>query len=171
VSRGIYHANVTPSSDVKSALGRALARRGVDLARVTLRPFATRPFVRGTTLAQEGVVLVGEAAGIDRATGEGIAQAIVMGSIAARHLARALRTGGTSFGAYAAEVRASTMGRHMLESAWLARRVYGRLGGPARRLLLTSSFARDAAMRWYNGETLGWSTKARLGLGLLGRTR
>lgn len=169
VSRGIYHANLTPSAHVKAVLGRALAKRGIDIAKVKLKPFSTRPFVPGSTLAQEGVVLVGEAAGIDQATGEGIAQAIVMGAIAARHVARALRTGGMSFASYGSEVRASNMGRHMLQSAWLARRVYGRLGHPARRLLLESSFARDAAMRWYNGDSLPWSTKARLGMGLLAR--
>jgi menaquinone-9 beta-reductase len=169
VSRGIYHANLTASSDVKAVLGRALAKRGIDIATVKLRPFSTRPFVPSSTLALEGLVLVGEAAGIDHATGEGISQAIVMGAIAARHLARALRTGGTSFTAYGEDVRTSNMGRHMLQSAWLARRVYGPLGQPARRLLLESSSARDAAMRWYNGSSLPWSTKARLGLGLLSR--
>jgi flavin-dependent dehydrogenase len=169
VSRGIYHANLTPSSDVKASLGRALARRGIDIATVKLRPFSTRPFVPTSTLAQDGLVLVGEAAGIDRATGEGIGQAIVMGAIAARHVARALRTGGTSFEGYAEAVRASTIGRHMLQSAWLARRVYGRVGHPARRLLLKSTFARDAAMRWYNGSSLGWPTKARLAMGLVAR--
>ncbi|GAH82898.1 unnamed protein product, partial [marine sediment metagenome] len=51
----------------------------------------------------------------------------------------------------------------------LARRVYGRMGQPARRLLLSSTFARDAAMRWYNGSSLGWSTKARLAIGLVSR--
>lgn len=167
VSRGIYHANLTPSSDVKDTLGRALRKRGIAIADVKLRPFSTRPFVRASTLALDGVVLVGEAAGIDQATGEGISQAVVMGSTAARHLARALRTGGTSLSAYGDDVRASNMGRHMLQSAWLARRVYGGAGGPARRLLLTSSYARDAAMRWYNGQSLSWSTKAKLGL-LLG---
>ena len=169
VSRGIYHANLVPGGEVKAALATALARRGIDIETVKLRPFSTRPFVRGSTLAVEGVVLVGEAAGIDRATGEGIGQAIVMGSMAARHLARALRTGGVTFEAYDREVRGSTIGRHMLQSAWLAQRVYGggRLGSPARRLLLHSTFARDAAMRWYNGSSLPWSTKVRLGLGLV----
>ncbi|MDB4936966.1 MAG: geranylgeranyl reductase [Labilithrix sp.] len=167
VCRGIYHANLAPGSDVKSALARALARRGIDIADVKLRPFSTRPFVPGSTLAQDGLVLVGEAAGIDHATGEGIGQAIVMAGIAARHLARALRTGGSSFDAYAHDVRVSTIGRHMLQSAWLARRVYARTGNPARRLLLRSAFARDAAMRWYNGSSLSWPTKVRLGLGLV----
>lgn len=169
VSRGIYHANLTASSRVKAALGRALAKRGVDIAKVKPRPYSTRPFVPGSTLAQEGVVLVGEAAGIDQATGEGIAQAIVMAAIASRHVARALRTGDRSFPSYDRAVRASTMGRHMLQSAWLARRVYAPIGHPARRLLLESSFARDAAMRWYNGDSLPWSTKLGLGAGLLAR--
>ena len=167
VSRGIYHANLAPGSDLKASLGRALARRGIDIEQVKLRPFSTRPFVASTTLAQEGLVLVGEAAGIDHATGEGIGQAIVMGGLAARHVARALRVGSRSFEAYAREVRSATIGRHMLQSAWLARRVYGPIGHPARRLLLESTFARDAAMRWYNGSSLPWPTKLRLGLGLV----
>jgi flavin-dependent dehydrogenase len=167
VCRGIYHANLEPGGEVKASLASALARRGIDIADVKLRPFSTRPFVAGSTLAQDGLVLVGEAAGIDHATGEGIGQAIVMSGLAARHLARALRTGGTSFDAYAHDVRRSTIGRHMLQSAFLARRVYGRAGNPARRLLLDSSFARDAAMRWYNGSSLTWPTKLRLGLGLV----
>ena len=166
VSRGIYHANLTPSSDVKGTLGRALARRGVDLAKVKPRPFSTRPFVPTSTIAHEGLVFVGEAAGIDRATGEGIAQAIVMGGLAARHLTRALRTGERRFDGYARAVRRSTIGRHMLQSAWLAGRVYGRLGGPAQRLLLGSHYAREAAMRWYRGESLPYSTQLRLALGL-----
>ncbi len=171
VSRGIYHANLEPGCDVKAALASALARRGIDIDEVKLRPFSTRPFVGSTMLAEDGLLLVGEAAGIDHATGEGIGQAIVMGAMAARHVARALRTGSRSFDAYAREVRSATIGRHMLQSAWLARRVYGRLGHPARRLLLESTFARDAAMRWYNGHSLPWPTKLRLALGLLKHAR
>ena len=55
----------------------------------------------------------------------------------------------------------------MLQSAWLARHGDARTGRPARRLLLRSTVARDAAMRWYRGESLTWSTKLRLGLGLM----
>lgn len=170
VSRGIYHANLereNASADVKGALARALARRGVDIAKVKLKPFSTRPYVPSSVAAQDGLVLVGEAAGIDQTTGEGIAQAIVMGGIAARHVARALRTGCASFEEYVRAVRISTIGRHMLQSAWLARRVYGRFGYPARRLLLRSRYAREAAMRWYHGESLPYSVQLRLGLGLV----
>jgi len=173
VSRGIYHANLSRQPegrrvDVKRALARALARRGLDITKLKLSPFSTRPYVPGSVVSAEGLVLVGEAAGIDRTTGEGIAQALVMGGMAARHLARALRTGGRSFASYARALERSTIGRHMLQSAWLSRRVYGRrVGHPARELLLRSGYARDAAMRWYRGEHLAWSTQVRLGFGLV----
>src|SRR5262249_50209313 len=121
VSRGIYHANLSPSSDVKASLARSLALRGIDIAKVKLKPFSTRPFVRDTITWIEGLVLVGEAAVIDQTTGEGIAQAIAMGQMAARHLANAVRTQGTHFESYAKEVFTSVVGRHLLQSAWLAR--------------------------------------------------
>jgi flavin-dependent dehydrogenase len=162
VSRGIYHANFTPKKDVKAALARALAARGIDVARVTLKPFSTRPFVRGAPLALARFVLVGEAAGIDQTTGEGIAQAILFGGIAAKHLARALRTGSASLDAYARDVVRSRMGRHLLQSAWLARRVYGPRGAPWQKLLVRSSLAREAGARWYEGRPLSLATKLRL---------
>lgn len=167
VSRGIYHANLTPRSDVKDVLARSLDRRGVDIAKVKLKPFPTRPFVPGSTTWLPGLVFVGEAAGIDRTTGEGIAQAIAMGRIAARHLGVALRTRLRSFYDYDREVRESVVGRHMLQSAWLSRRVYGRFGGPARRYLLRSSYARAQAMRWYRGDQLSMFTQAKLALGIV----
>lgn len=176
VSRGIYHANFERagreerSVDVKGALARALAKRHIDIAQVRLQPFPTRPFVRGSATWQDGVVLVGEACGIDHTTGEGIAQAIVMARMAARHLARALRTGGHSFEAYQREVFRSTIGKHMLQSATLARMVYGRLGAPARKYLLGSSYARTEAMRWYRGEGLSFVTQLKLGLGIAAST-
>jgi flavin-dependent dehydrogenase len=152
---------------VKDVLARSLARRGIDIAKVKLRPFSTRPFVRRSIAWVPGVVLVGEACGIDQTTGEGIAQAIDMGRIAARHLALAFETGNPRFESYERAVRASTTGRHLLQSAWMARRVYGPFGRPARKFLLHSDYARAAAMKWYRGESLGWGTNLRLGLGLV----
>lgn len=175
VSRGIYHANFSRAgmpdgASLKDVLGRALARRGIDIAKVKLRPFSTRPFVPASIAWIPGVVLVGEACGIDRTTGEGIAQALDMGRIAARHLGWALASGDDRFDAYANEVRGSTVGRHLLQSAWLAPRVFGRRGGSARRYLMRSDFARTAAVRWYRGERLERPTLAKLGLGLSAHT-
>ncbi len=166
VSRGIYHANFTPRSDVKAALGEALAARGVDIRAVKLKPFSTRPFVKGSLLALDRLALVGEAAGIDATTGEGIAQAILFGKLAAHHLARALRLGSGDLQGYARAVRDSRLGRHLLQSAWLARAVYGERGARWRRFLVRSDRAREAGMRWYAGDRLGWMEKARLAVGL-----
>ncbi|AKV03533.1 geranylgeranyl reductase [Labilithrix luteola] len=170
VSRGIYHANLSREAnanvDVKGSLAKSLAKRGVDIRKVKLKPFSTRPFVRDSIGWLPGVILVGEAMGIDLTTGEGIAQAIVMGGMAARHLGRALRTGGTSFEGYERQIMRDVVGRHMLQSAWLAPRVYGRIGAPARRYLLRSNYAREAAMQWYVGQSLPRTTHLRLALGL-----
>ena len=166
VSRGIYHANMTPRADVKAMLGRALAARGIDIASVKLKPFSTRPFVEGSVLAIERLALVGEAAGIDATTGEGIAQAILLGGIAAHHLAQAIRLGTGHLDGYAHDVRRSRVGRHLLQSAWLARMVYGPRGAAWRRFLARSERARGAGMRWYAGERLSWKEKGALAAGL-----
>ena len=120
-----------------------------------------------TTLALDGIAFVGEAAGIDRSTGEGIAQAILFGEIASRHLARALRLGSSSLDGYARDVMGSRVGRHLLQSAWLAPRVYGKNGSLYRSLLLRSEPARAAGARWYKGEKLSLRTKAKLAFGLV----
>jgi flavin-dependent dehydrogenase len=166
VSRGIYHANFSARSDVKAMLGRALDARGIALAQVKLKPFSTRPFVPESLLALERLALVGEAAGIDATTGEGIAQAILFGAIAAHHLAQALRTGVGRLEGYAHDVRRSRVGRHLLQSAWLARVVYGPRGAAWRKFLAKKDRAREAGMRWYAGERLGLPEKAGLALAL-----
>jgi menaquinone-9 beta-reductase len=166
VNRGIYHANFTPRSDVKLVLERSLAARGIDARDVRLRPYSTRPWVPGSRLALHRLALVGEAAGIDATTGEGIAQAILGGAIAARSIARALRTGDGSLDAYAEELPRSRVGRHLAQSAWLARRVYGPRGGAWRGFLAASPSARAAGAAWYAGRPLPLVTKATLALQL-----
>jgi flavin-dependent dehydrogenase len=160
VSRGIYHANLTPAKHVKKSLARHLKKRSVDIDDVELKPFSTRPFVKDAQIAGDAWMLVGEAAGIDRTTGEGIAQAIVFARIAAKHLVK------KTFDAYGADIANSVMGRHLLQSAWLAPLVYGPRGKPFQDYLLKSDFAREVAARWYEGQTLGLFTVAKLALGL-----
>lgn len=162
VSRGIYDVNLANDDgpNAKDVLARSLDRRGIDIAKVKLRPFSTRPYVESSIAAMRNVVLVGEACGIDQTTGEGIAQAIEMGRIAAHHLASGDLIG------YSRAVRTSTTGRHLLQSAWMAKRVYRPVGAPMRKFLLRSKAARTAAMSWYRGEDLSWSTQLRLGMGL-----
>jgi hypothetical protein len=130
---------------------------------VAIKAFSTRPFVGGTRFAFDGLALVGEAAGIDRATGEGITQAILTGALAARHLARALRSGDRSLESYHREVVRTRVGRHLRQSAWLAERVYGLRGAPWRVLFAREPLARELGARWYSGASLAWTAKAKLG--------
>jgi flavin-dependent dehydrogenase len=166
VSRGIYHANFTPHKGLKAALASELRRRGLSIEQPTLRAFSTRPFVPGSVGGGAGYLLVGEAFGIDHATGEGIAQAIVMGRIAARHLGAALRCGSLDVPRYERDVRGSRLGRHLLQSAWFAQRVFSARGAWYRRFLARSSFGVEAGARWYRGDAVGTGTKLRLAIGM-----
>jgi menaquinone-9 beta-reductase len=89
VCRGIYALGVA-ADHPRARLGAYLAARGLDLARYRIKQFAERGFEPGAALSRPRVLLVGEAAGIDIATGEGIGQAIEYGAVAGRYLARAL---------------------------------------------------------------------------------
>jgi flavin-dependent dehydrogenase len=166
VNRGIYHANRTPRRSLKRDLLDALGYQGIAPDGVRMRAYATRPYVPGAPLALWRAALVGEAAGIDATTGEGIAQAIVMGGIAARWLALAARTGEGNLDGYEDEVRRSRVGTRLAQSAWLSQRVYGPAGEPWRRWLAGDDRACEAGARWYAGEAIGWALKARLGLSL-----
>jgi menaquinone-9 beta-reductase len=96
VSRGIYRLkmSVEPSGDgaadvdIQQRLAARLTRLGLDLARYKNKRFAERGHEPATLVAAGPLMLVGEAAGIDAASGEGIAQAIELGALAGRFLAR-----------------------------------------------------------------------------------
>jgi len=98
VCRGLYHLK-TPRDASRDGpdLGALLAERlrglGIDPARCQNKRYAERGFEPAARLAQGRRMLVGEAAGIDPVTGEGIAQAIEFGVLAGRFLARTLGNG------------------------------------------------------------------------------
>jgi flavin-dependent dehydrogenase len=121
VCRGLYHLR-TPRDDQADApdLGALLAERlrgqGIDPAHCKNRRYAERGFEPATRLAHRRRMLVGEAAGIDPVTGEGIAQAIEYGALAGRYLARVMpRADGPPFDVedWKDEVRASRLARDL----------------------------------------------------------
>jgi len=89
VCRGIYALGVA-ADQPRDRLAGYLAARGLDIARYRIKQFAERGFEPAAAIARRRVMLVGEAAGIDIATGEGIGQAIEYGALAGSYLARAL---------------------------------------------------------------------------------
>lgn len=97
--RGVYRIRSragrggTPANshdDVAARLDAWLASKGLNPARYRRKRFAERGFDASAPVATPRVLLVGEAAGIDIVTGEGIAQALQYGAMAGPYLANAL---------------------------------------------------------------------------------
>ncbi len=93
-------------------------------------------------LSRPHLLLVGDAAGGNALTGEGIAQALMYGRLAAEEIARAFLRNDFSFRFYTARVAHSELGRNMLGSLRIAKSFYP--GGPA---VAVPSIAADAALR------------------------
>jgi flavin-dependent dehydrogenase len=95
VCRGVYRLKVEGEAadagpDVSALLATRLRAQGIDPSQCKNKRYAERGFEPASRLARGAMMLVGEAAGIDPVTGEGIAQAIEYGVLAGRFLARRL---------------------------------------------------------------------------------
>jgi len=95
VCRGVYRLRLGDAAepDVAALLDERLRALGVDPAGCSKKRYAERGFEPATRLAAGAMMLAGEAAGVDPATGEGIAQAIEYGVLAGRYLASRSRAG------------------------------------------------------------------------------
>ncbi|MCL2447593.1 MAG: NAD(P)/FAD-dependent oxidoreductase [Polyangiaceae bacterium] len=94
VCRGVYRVRIDGDGDAEplaALLARRLEALGVASTCGRNKRYAERGFDDVTRYASARCMLVGEAAGIDALTGEGIAQAIEYGVLAGRFLARKLR--------------------------------------------------------------------------------
>jgi len=98
VCRGIYVLRATAGAvdglapeqaevDIEAALADYMEAKGLDLSAVRKKRFAERGWEPRTRVVEGRRLLVGEAAGIDPVSGEGIAQAIESGAAAGRFLA------------------------------------------------------------------------------------
>jgi flavin-dependent dehydrogenase len=140
--RGAYVIyNLGPDSP-KQRIARYLADRGMDLASYKLKQFAERGFEPGVELAMPRVLLVGEAAGIDIATGEGIGQAIEYGSLAGPYLASALADDNLRFSSWTKHINSRHLGWQMKIRHTCYRAFYSERRVKAQRILpkLTSLF-------------------------------
>jgi geranylgeranyl reductase family protein len=125
VNVGAMH---TPARDLSGAaieavLRRALRRHGVELAD-RARGWPAWRYRRGARIAAPHVLCVGDAAGIDALTGEGIAVGLEEGPIAARAIAAALASGDFAFRRYAGDLRRATVGRELALDGRLAAMLY-----------------------------------------------
>lgn len=155
VCRGVYHL-VLPGRDAREIdLTRRLASRlerfGLELSRCKKKRYAERGFSPHEPCARPRVVLIGEAAGVDPITGEGIAQALLYGEALAPYLVKKMRSDELSFGDWPTALRATRLGWDMDMRDWLCRRFFG----PARGWF-EDNFARtpeglDVGVQYFGG--------------------
>jgi flavin-dependent dehydrogenase len=125
VCRGVYALGVGDDQP-RARMGAYLAARGLDLARYPLKQFAERGWAPGAPIAMPRVLLAGEAAGIDIATGEGIGQAIEYGAVAGPYLARALAADDLRFADWRRTVERHHLGWQLRIRHACYRAFYGR---------------------------------------------
>ncbi|HEY8922938.1 MAG TPA: FAD-dependent monooxygenase [Polyangia bacterium] len=113
--------------EITRILARTLARYGVSLPGA--RGWPAWPYAPSARVAAPHVLCVGDAAGIDALTGEGIAVGLEHGPLAAAAIGRALDHGDYDFTGYAESIRRGVVGRELALDGRLARMLYGARGG------------------------------------------
>jgi flavin-dependent dehydrogenase len=146
VCRGVYLLR-TPGAapdqhGPRDRMAAYLGARGLDIARYRIKQFAERGFEPGAPISAPRVLLAGEAAGIDIATGEGIGQAIEYGAVAGPYLARALARDDLGFADWARAVEKHHLGWQLGIRHGCYRAFYGRRRPTIERLMprLTALF-------------------------------
>jgi menaquinone-9 beta-reductase len=163
VSRGIFDWRGRRKGDgkeLRTALVDALRARGVATDKVRFKPYSERVFATDGPVASRSVVLCGEAAAlVDPITGEGIAQAVVSGKLAAAELCH----GSIDPARYAKSLASLRCYRHLRQSAALAPHVYGERASLWASALARTRAAVDAGADWYVGRELGTRRKVEVG--------
>ncbi|MBL9025546.1 MAG: NAD(P)/FAD-dependent oxidoreductase [Myxococcales bacterium] len=150
VCRGVYA--VREANDAKDA--GALAKERIPTGARVLGPtkrLAERGFVVGAPVSAPGAILVGEAAGIDPVLGEGIAQAILGGEVAARYLAPRLASGEIGFADWAGALAATSVGRDLARRTACMPYVYGSGRDLLERYVVTNGAIARAGLRYFGG--------------------
>jgi flavin-dependent dehydrogenase len=158
VCRGIYLVRTLGPDNVHARLRGYLSARGLDMDRYRLKPFGERGFDPGTPISRPGALLVGEAAGIDITTGEGIAQAIHYGALAGPYLARAFQRGRFDFADWERVVWRSRLGLNLFGRLVLYRSFFSERARSERMMLanpaLLELFAQEFAGNPYRVASL-----------------
>ena len=150
VCRGVYALGVA-ADQPRARLAAYLEAKGLDVAGYPVKQFAERGFEPGAAIAAPRVLLVGEAAGIDIASGEGIGQAIEYGALAGGYLARALGDGDLGFADWRRTVDRHHLGLQLRLRHAAHRVFYGRGRPTLERLLPRMPAAMRAGLQDFAG--------------------
>jgi flavin-dependent dehydrogenase len=170
--RGIYALSGVPDAPsggdadvpMQERFAARLARQGLSLADHAQKRFGERGFELHQPFSAPRVLLVGEAAGIDPITGEGIAQAVEYGQCAGTYLAPRLASGDLGFEDWGKYVRRSRLGFDLGVRTRLVDLCFGPRRAAMERYLLGTPSLLDAALRGWGGQRIPLATLARLGV-------
>jgi flavin-dependent dehydrogenase len=109
--------------DLEALLRRHLDRLGITLPRAA-RGWPAFGYHPSAPIGGPHLLTVGDAAGIDALTGEGIAVGMEQALVAADAIVHAFDSGDFEFRGYARAVRKATVGRELAIDRWLARLLY-----------------------------------------------
>lgn len=171
VCRGVYYLRrgaSGPRREIQDVLADELRARGLDLSKFRKKRYAERGFHRGGPVASRRALLVGEAAGIDPVTGEGIAQAIQYGAVAGAYLARKFDEGDFRFSDFRSHLRSSPLGRDLMVREAGFPLFYGARRPNVERFLLECPDFIRIGLQHFSGKP--WSRGA-LARGTLGAVR
>ena len=140
-----------PGLDVGAHLLARLDRLGLG-AFTRLKRFSERGLSLHEPLGRPRALLVGEAAGIDPALGEGIAQAIAYGAVAGPYLAGAIERDDLGFTDWPGELRRSRVGLDLRLRAAFTPWLYGRARPLVEGWAAGSPDLAIAGMRYWAGE-------------------
>jgi geranylgeranyl reductase family protein len=161
VNVGVMHCPSIPadSRHLIAALRATLERCGLALPARGAAGWPLWGFDARAPLAGPRLLTVGDAAGVDALTGEGIAVALEQAQVAGDAAARALAIGDFSFADYARRLRRAQVGRDLALDRWLAALLYPAGGGwqPWLGLLLFD----PSVSAWYAARIAGEPVRRR----------
>jgi len=153
---GVYSCDKRSRVDLMRLLGAVQTQVGASAPRhysAPIRSFSAAPFTA------PGVLLVGDAAGVEPLMGEGISYALEYGRWAAGEIARGFAAGDHALAGAEARFRGSWVGKKLRRLTQAATIVYG----PGARVWLAIAArwtgAQAIGLRWYNGVD-GWDRRS-----------
>lgn len=156
-NRGIFDLNTRkgPRKNLRSVFEESLLADGIDPKTCQIKGHPIRYFAAEGTFSAPGILLVGDAAGVDPAYGEGISLALGYGELAARELAEAFSSNDFSFSGFPKRVLKSEMGKSLMRRTRLARLIYNLPISQLQRLIW---WRLGFLVRWYSvNYLLNWT--------------
>jgi flavin-dependent dehydrogenase len=166
VCRGVYHllmpGETAGDVDLAERLSRRLANVGLDLSKCKKKRYAERGFATHEAMSRPRIILVGEAAGIDPITGEGIAQALMYGKTVAPYLLKKLDADKLDFADWKRSLTRTHLGLDLHVRNVLCRIFFG----PARpfyeKWFVQNPDAMELGARYFGGDPVDKGTLLKL---------